>query len=458
MLRLESIVKEEMMTVEDIQHELEAMDCNSNSMEGIEFVLNHDPYLRGIIQRNDMTGQTDILGPVPWKRRGVHMTDTDMYNLALYMEKNYKLSDQKLEKVVDVVANEHSFHPIKDYLEALEWDGEERIAKALHHFMGAEQNEYTAAVMKMHMLAAISRIYKPGCKYDIMLCLVGGQGTGKSTFFKYLATNDEWFTDDMKTLEDKSVFEYLQCHWIIELGEMHAVTNGKSIEGTKAFITRQKDVYRIPYQKRAEDRERQCVFCGTSNDMTFLPYDRTGNRRFAPVSTNVDLAEVKICDDEKHARHYFEQMWAEAMEIYRNGDFRLTFSEDMEAYVKTLQTQFTPEDTKVGMIQQFLDDYEDDYVCTAIIHQKALGDTGIPQRWQSKEYAEIMDNSIEGWVKHGSNHRFGGGIGTQRAWRREKPKKDEEGFLQVPEQMEIPFKKKFFILFTGFGSQKEGKE
>ena len=69
-----------------------------------------------------------------------------------------------------------------------------------------------------------------------------------------------------------------------------------------------------------------------------------------------------------------------------------------------------------------------------------------------------MDNSIEGWVKHGSNHRFGGGIGTQRAWRREKPKKDEEGFLQVPEQMEIPFKKKFFILFTGFGSQKEGKE
>lgn len=73
---------------------------------------------------------------------------------------------------------------------------------------------------------------------------------------------------------------------------MYAVTNGKSIEGTKSFIARQKDVYRILYEKRAENRERQCVFCGTSNDMTFLPYDRTGNRRFAPVKTNPELAEV----------------------------------------------------------------------------------------------------------------------------------------------------------------------
>lgn len=439
MLRLENIVKEEMTTVEDVQRELEEMDCSSKQMVGIEYVLNHDPNLRGVIQRNEMTGQVDIVAPVPWKRRGIHLTDTDMNNLALYIEKNYGISDKQLGKVVDIVANNNSFHPIREYLETLEWDGEERIAKALHHFLGAEQNDYSAAVMKMHMLAAINRIYKPGCKYDIMLCLVGGQGIGKSTFFRYLAIKDEWFTDDVKSLEDKRVYEYLQGHWIVELAEMHAVTNGKSIEGTKSFITRQKDVYRIPYERRAEDRERQCVFCGTSNDMTFLPYDRTGNRRFAPVKTNSDLAEVKIYDDEKQSRYYIEQMWAEAMEIYRSGDYLLTFSDEMEDYVKTLQTQFMPEDTQVGMIQQFLDDYEDDYVCTAIIHQKVFHGVGIPQRWQSKEYAEIMDNDIDGWIKHGSNHRFGEGIGTQRAWRREKPKKDEDGFLQVSEQMEIPF-------------------
>lgn len=172
-----------MTTVEDVQRELEEVDYTSSSMVEIEYVLNHDPHLRGVIQRNEMTGQTDILGPVPWKRRGIHLTDTDMNNLALYIEKNYGFSDKQLGKVVDIVANDNSFHPIREYLEGLEWDGEEQIANALHHFLGAEQNDYAVSVMKMHMLAAIHRVYDPGCKYDIMLCLVGGQGIGKSTFF-----------------------------------------------------------------------------------------------------------------------------------------------------------------------------------------------------------------------------------------------------------------------------------
>lgn len=274
------------MTVEDVRRALGENSHSENSLVAAKFVLDHDPNLKGAICRNEMTGQTDIIKPVPWKRRGIHLTDTDMHNLALYLEDKYHLGDKNLAKMVDVVANNNGFHPIKELLESLEWDGEERIAHALHHFLGAEQNDYTAAVMKMHMLATISRIYRPGCKYDIMLCVVGGQGIGKSTFFRYLAIKDEWFTDDVKSLEDKKAFEYLQGHWIVELAEMHAVTNGKSIEGTKSFITRQKDVYRIPYEKRAEDRERQCVFCGTSNDVLFLPYDRTGNRRFAPVKAN----------------------------------------------------------------------------------------------------------------------------------------------------------------------------
>ena len=104
----------------------------------------------------------------------------------------------------------------------------------------------------MHMMAAISRLYEPGTKYDIMLWLVGGQGTGKSTFFKYLAIKDEWFTDDMKRLDDKKVYEYLQGHWIVEMSEMNAVANAKSIEETKSFLSRQKDTYRIPYERRAE--------------------------------------------------------------------------------------------------------------------------------------------------------------------------------------------------------------
>ena len=181
------------------------------------------------------------------------MTDTDMNNLSLYLEKNYGLtSDRVIAKAIDIVANDNSFHPIIDLLESLKWDGRPRIAGMLTHFFGAENPEYSGEVMKMHMLAAISRLYEPGKKYDIMLCLVGGQGTGKSTFFKYLAIQDEWFTDDVKRLDDKKVYEYLQGHWIVEMSEMNAVANAKSIEETKSFLSRQKDTYRIPYERRAE--------------------------------------------------------------------------------------------------------------------------------------------------------------------------------------------------------------
>ena len=367
------------------------------------------------------------------------MTDTDMNNLSLYLEKNYGLtSDRVIAKAIDIVANDNSFHPIIDLLESLKWDGRPRIAGMLTHFFGAEDPEYSGEVMKMHMLAAISRLYEPGKKYDIMLCLVGGQGTGKSTFFKYLAIKDEWFTDDVKRLDDKKVYEYLQGHWIVEMSEMNAVANAKSIEETKSFLSRQKDTYRIPYERRAEDRYRQCVFCGTSNDLAFLPFDRTGNRRFGPVKVCSEKAETAIYRDEKASREYIIQAWAEAMEIYRSGGFLLTFSLDMEEYVKSLQKDFMPEDTQTGMIQAFLDRYEEDYVCSTIIYQEVFHQEGMVPKWQSKEIGDLMDNEIIGWEKHGT-HRFSGGLGIQRSWKRIHPKKDRDGFVKVDEDAKLPF-------------------
>ncbi len=369
------------------------------------------------------------------------MTDTDMDNICGYLEMAYGLTSEKaISKGISIVSNENSYHPVIEFLESLQWDGEERIAHALPRFLKAEDVPYTAEVMKMHMLAAISRLYHPGIKYDIMLCLIGEQGTGKSTFFRYLAIKDEWFSDNLDSLGEKNVFEKLMGHWIVEMGEMNAIANSKSIEGTKAFLSRQKDTFRIPYEKYPEDRPRQCIFCGTSNDMAFLPLDRTGNRRFAPVLIHLKKGDDNIVSHEEEIRAYIIQMWAEAMEIYRSGDFSLTFTPEMEDYVKNLQMSFMPEDIQAGMIQAFLDSYKDDYVCTTIIYQKVLGQNGIPEKWKSKEIGDILDNSIEGWIKHG-NHRFGGNIGTQRSWKRIDPLTDENGFMKVPEgdQMEMPF-------------------
>ncbi len=137
--------------------------------------------------------------------------------------------------------------------------------------------------MKLFLLGAISRAFQPGCKFEIMLCLVGGQGAGKSTFFRLLAVRDEWFSDDLRKLDDDNVYRKLQGHWIIEMSEMMATANAKSIEEIKSFLSRQKEVYKIPYETHPADRPRQCVFGGTSNALDFLPLDRSGNRRFIPV-------------------------------------------------------------------------------------------------------------------------------------------------------------------------------
>ena len=154
----------------------------------------------------------------------------------------------------------------------------------------------------------------------------------------------------MKKLDDDNVFRKMQGHWIVEMSEMIATANAKSIEDIKSFLSRQKETYKVPYDKQPDDWLRQCVFGGTSNTLDFLPLDRTGNRRFLPIMVYSERSEVHIMADEKASRAYIEQMWAEAMVIYKGKKYQLTLSKEKEQYLKEFQKQFMPEDTKAGMI------------------------------------------------------------------------------------------------------------
>lgn len=221
-------------------------------------------------------------------------------------------------------------------------------------YMGADASDFVYEVVKHFLMEALSRIYRPGCKADEMLCLVGQQGAGKSTFFRFLALNDDWFSDDLKQLNDSKIYEHLRGHWIMEMSEMIAAISAKSNEEIKSFLTRQKDTYRNPYDKYEEDRKRQCIFAGSTNTRQFIPFDRTGARRFLPIAIDSSKAEKHILDDEKEARSYFDQLWAEAMEIYwstENKSSLLKFSKEMEQEISEYRKQFTQEDTMAGMIQ-----------------------------------------------------------------------------------------------------------
>ena len=438
-------------SVEEVKAMLDTTEKGGvrNSIKNCLTVFQHDPLLSGAIAYNLLTDRTDIVKPIGYDRSpSASMTDTDMKYIRLYLEENYDLtSEKKIMDAADLAAHQNSYHPVRDFLNSLTWDGTERIRYCLHHFLGAEADEYTFQALRLFLLGAIHRIFHPGCKFEVMLCLVGGQGAGKSTFFRLLAGKDEWFSDDLRKLDDENVYRKLQGHWIIEMSEMIATANAKSIEEIKSFLSRQKEVYKIPYETHPADRLRQCVFGGTSNAMDFLPLDRSGNRRFLPVQVCPEQAEVHILENEAASRAYLQQVWAEAMTIYRAGGWKLTFSPEMVRYLKEHQKNFMPEDTKAGMIQAFLDSYTGDTVCSKQLYKEALNHAfDEPKQWEIREINEIMNQCVTGWT-YFSNPRSFAGYGRQKGWERERAATDSgnhaaeipDGFVEITEQIEMPF-------------------
>lgn len=433
------VLDNEFSTVESVNANLARTHKGKvkQTIDNAMIIFYQDPILKNAIKKNELTGKTDIVKELGWRRHSSGITDTDEYQIQRYLEKNYEfVSDKVITKAMNIVASENSYHPIRDFLERLEWDGISRIDTLLPKYLGADDNEYTREVMRLLMMAAIKRVYEPGCKFEIMVCLVGGQGAGKSTFFRFLSCMDEWFSDDLKRLDDDNVFRKLQGHWFKEMSEMIATVNAKCIEDIKSFISRQKETYKIPYETHPEDRPRQCVFVGTSNNMDFLPLDRTGNRRFAPIQVHAERVEKHILEDEEESRKYIIQAWAEAIELYRNSNHDLKLTKKTEEYLRELQKQFMPEDTKVGIIQAWLDECTEEYVCSMMIYREALKhELEEPKQWEIREINGIMNDSIDGWNAITSTHRFLK-YGIQRGWKRVT---NGDGLYLVPDGVKIPF-------------------
>ena len=444
-----------MRSVEEVKAMLDTTEKGGvrNSIRNCLTVFQYDPLLTGALAYNLLTDRTDLVKPIGCQRPpGTSMTDTDMKYIRLYLEETYGLtSERKIADAADLAAHQNSYHPVRDYLNGLVWDGTERIRFCLRHFLGAAADTYTCEALKLFLLGAIHRAYRPGCKFEVMLCLVGGQGAGKSTFFRLLAVRDEWFSDDLKRIDDDNVYRKMQGHWIIEMSEMIATANAKSIEDIKSFISRAKETYKVPYETHPADRLRQCVFGGSSNTLDFLPLDRSGNRRFLPIMVHAENAKVHILEDEAASRAYIDLMWAEAMFFYHNFPVRLTLSKEMNKELKVLQRQFMPEDTKAGLIQSFLDNYSGTQVCSKLIYAEALNHSfDEPKQWEIREINEIMNNSIEGWTAF-SNPRIFAKYGRQRGWERAASGNElsatdsdlPDGFRELTEeeaqQIELPF-------------------
>ncbi len=212
-------------------------------------------------------------------------------------------------QAVQTVAREHPFHPIRDYLESLKWDGIKRIDDWLTPYLGADPSDYARAVGAKFLIGGVARIFTPGCKVDTCLILEGPQGLLKSTALRALA-GEEFFSDDIADLGSKDSVMQTRGVWIIELSELDSMAKSE-VSRIKAFMSRQVDRIRLPYARRVTEAKRECVFAGTTNKEIYLK-DETGGRRFWPVKVGViHLGELRRDRD---------QLWAEARERFRAGD------------------------------------------------------------------------------------------------------------------------------------------
>lgn len=301
-----------------------------NTLDNIRTILRYDVHFAGAFGYNELAGQPvvlrsinskklDIASPRIHSRYGGDELDDSLVTVVrtMFSSKEGKggwglrVGKEDMHSAIEMVAKENRFHPVKRYLEGLKWDGVPRLATMLHDYFHVAQHSYHEQAATLSFVAAVTRIYEPGHKFDHMLVLEGPQGCGKSTAVSIFATQLDWFVEFSADPNNiKTVIENIQGAWIIEWSELSAIDRAES-EAVKAMISGRKMTARMSYGRQAKTFKPSGVFFGTTNSEQYLR-DLTGNRRFWPVKIppgkQIDTAGL---------REAMPMIWAEAVEHYR---------------------------------------------------------------------------------------------------------------------------------------------
>lgn len=337
---------------EDWQNSLELDKAGGikNTLRNLTIILENDSFLKSLVFNQLLDGM-EIKGDIPWKHPSKFWRDADDAQLVSYVDAHYGTFSQRYYDIaVTKVADDRSYHPIREFIVALpEWDGVPRTDTLLIDYLAAEDNEYVRAVTRKTLCAAMRRVLEPGCKFDSMLVLNGPQGVGKSTLISRLA--GEWFSDslNLSDTKDKTAAEKLQGYWILEIGELAGLKKAE-VETLRSFLSRQNDIYRAAFGKRATPHLRQCVFFGTTNAESGYLRDTTGNRRFWPVKTPGGGTRHSWQLTVEDVR----QIWAEVLVYVRRGE-KLYLDSDIERLAKAEQREAMESDEREGLVRDYLD-------------------------------------------------------------------------------------------------------
>lgn len=284
----------------------------------MKLIIENDQNISGKFYFDEFADRVYITGSMPWDTKTPDRKrvwgDGDDAALRNYLSDAYGISGK--EKIADSlteIIQKRKYHPLKEFLESLIWDGVPRVDTLLTDYLGAQDTAYTRAAIRKCLVAAVARVFRPGVKFDNMIILAGRQGLGKSTFWNKLGL--DWYSDSLSTFEGKEASELLQGYWIIEVGEL-AGLNKAEMNTIKGFLSKQEDIYRAPFARRTMPHPRNCILVGTTNDAEFLR-DKTGNRRFWPVDLGKQTPVKSVWRD---LAGEVPQIWAEAVEYFKRAE------------------------------------------------------------------------------------------------------------------------------------------
>ncbi len=423
-----------------------ATDGKSNNLPTIDNcmkICQKDKRLKGKIAYNTFTRRHTVLGAMPWNSESESRdwTDVDDAGLRHYIENLYGIkSKAAITDAWSLVSMENSYNPVYDYLTSLKWDGIKRLETFFVDYLGADNNEYTRASTRKTLVAAVARIMNPGIKFDTVLTLVGSQGCGKSYSIKRLG--GRWFSDTLTTVQGKEAYEQLQGFWLIEIAELAALRRNE-VEAVKHFTAKSEDAYRAAYGHHTEVRKRQCIFIGTTNQHEFLR-DQTGNRRFLPIDVHPHRATKSVFED--LTDYEVDMIWAEAVELYKNGEKLFMDTEELRTLAEAEQNRHFEESPLTGDVVKYLNtllpddwnkmqlyerrNYLNGYemgaeqngtnqrnrVCPLEVWCEAFGGDRKDFTYQkSKEIKDIIMRTGE-WEQTKTNARFGEIYGVQRGF------------------------------------------
>ena len=369
------------------------------------------------IKYNEMRGKAEIHSVINGQPKIEPWTDADEARSMNYIESAFGMySKDKHTAALRILFQDRSYNPLVDMVDSIKWDGKERCRMFLVKWGKADNTPYTQEVSRLIFAGGIHRLYEPGCKFEDVPILMGDQGCGKSTLIRYLAINDDYF-GELKVMEGQQAIEDLSGKWIMEIPEMSAFTKAKDQEAIKAFVSRQRDSYRKPYDRNTTELYRRCTFVATSNDRNPL-VDKTGNRRWYPIELKSNGYE--IFDREREIRDYILQCWAEAREKIATKEMQPFADRALLNYFQEAQDDAMQDDWRVGAIRSFLDKkLPGELTCVREVCHRALSPNPDfpkePTLVESKDIGKIL-NRFSDWERIGARHMSV--YGTQKCWKK----------------------------------------